>query len=566
MAEIGRAAVNLEANTSDLEAGMKAAAAAVENSTARMNRALATTNRVGERLDKLESGTKGISRAIGDARGAMELLGASGGSLAPIVDKIGGIADGLGTLATLFKGGAASFGGGLSAVIPVLTVIATTATAAYGAYRLLTAASEASKRAAEAQAKATEEAAAAQSRLADALTQAQRVLSSNNEEQATAAEGQRRAAADALERAANEITLARALRERAIAELDASRAAVEGAAGASPTDFSTQTVVNGIIQQQARLRAEADALQASALGALQQAARVRATPSLGELSEGLRTSAGAARQEIDALSAALEKLRAQQDQAAQSLFDSTRTAEERYQAEIDGIERLRGALAARFGEEEAADIARRATEAATASLNRQGSSVASLNKEFTAYGDSINNAFEQAIFQGRKFDDVLKGLAQTLAQQIFRQTVGNQLSSALTGAISGVFGGGGKPGLFSFGSSGTFDASKVVGVGGLKGFAEGGRPPVGRPSVIGERGPEIFVPDVAGTILPNGVAPAMASGGYVDRRTYNIDARNSTLSAAQIAAIIRAASDDAVARVPDRTRRGGGYRAAVQGA
>jgi TP901 family phage tail tape measure protein len=38
----------------------------------------------------------------------------------------------------------------------------------------------------------------------------------------------------------------------------------------------------------------------------------------------------------------------------------------------------------------------------------------------------------------------------------------------------------------------------------LLGFANGGRPPVGRPSVVGERGPELFVPDSAGTIIPNG--------------------------------------------------------------
>ena len=34
-------------------------------------------------------------------------------------------------------------------------------------------------------------------------------------------------------------------------------------------------------------------------------------------------------------------------------------------------------------------------------------------------------------------------------------------------------------------------------------FADGGRPPVGRPSIVGERGPELFVPDSAGTIVPN---------------------------------------------------------------
>ena len=37
----------------------------------------------------------------------------------------------------------------------------------------------------------------------------------------------------------------------------------------------------------------------------------------------------------------------------------------------------------------------------------------------------------------------------------------------------------------------------------IKGFAEGGRPPVGQPSIVGEKGAELFVPDQAGTIVPN---------------------------------------------------------------
>ena len=34
-------------------------------------------------------------------------------------------------------------------------------------------------------------------------------------------------------------------------------------------------------------------------------------------------------------------------------------------------------------------------------------------------------------------------------------------------------------------------------------FAEGGRPPTGKVSVVGEKGPELFVPDQPGTIIPN---------------------------------------------------------------
>ena len=37
----------------------------------------------------------------------------------------------------------------------------------------------------------------------------------------------------------------------------------------------------------------------------------------------------------------------------------------------------------------------------------------------------------------------------------------------------------------------------------LLGFANGGKPPVGKPSVVGEKGPELFVPDSSGTIIPN---------------------------------------------------------------
>lgn len=35
------------------------------------------------------------------------------------------------------------------------------------------------------------------------------------------------------------------------------------------------------------------------------------------------------------------------------------------------------------------------------------------------------------------------------------------------------------------------------------GFADGGRPAMGVPSIVGERGPELFVPDSAGTVVPN---------------------------------------------------------------
>jgi lambda family phage tail tape measure protein len=44
-------------------------------------------------------------------------------------------------------------------------------------------------------------------------------------------------------------------------------------------------------------------------------------------------------------------------------------------------------------------------------------------------------------------------------------------------------------------------------------YADGGNPPVGVPSLVGERGPELFVPSRAGTIIPNHQLSAALGGG-----------------------------------------------------
>ena len=46
-------------------------------------------------------------------------------------------------------------------------------------------------------------------------------------------------------------------------------------------------------------------------------------------------------------------------------------------------------------------------------------------------------------------------------------------------------------------------SQQFVAASGGRVFADGGEPPVGMPSIVGERGPELFVPRTAGTIIPN---------------------------------------------------------------
>ena len=105
--------------------------------------------------------------------------------------------------------------------------------------------------------------------------------------------------------------------------------------------------------------------------------------------------------------------------------------------------------------------------------------------------------------------DMVKGLSPELAKIGGKIAgLGGLLSGDLT-SLGGIFSSGfaGLGGLLSgsIPGSGIFGAlGKGVGkVRKVFGFAEGGRPPVGLPSIVGEQGPELFVPDSAGTIVPN---------------------------------------------------------------
>ena len=103
------------------------------------------------------------------------------------------------------------------------------------------------------------------------------------------------------------------------------------------------------------------------------------------------------------------------------------------------------------------------------------------------------------------------------------QGIGSSIESGVVGAIDGAITGAkslqevlsdvlkdiGKM-LISFGVK-TLLSSISPTIGGIKMFAAGGNPPVGRPSLVGEQGPELFVPRTSGTIVPaDATAAAMA--------------------------------------------------------
>jgi hypothetical protein len=121
---------------------------------------------------------------------------------------------------------------------------------------------------------------------------------------------------------------------------------------------------------------------------------------------------------------------------------------------------------------------------------------------------------------------VIKSDAELLKEKFAEigHTIGSQISDALVGAINGTksLGEAAKNIINDLANSllrmGINTLLKSTGLGifsNLVGFANGGRPPVGKPSIIGEKGPELFVPSTAGTIIPNNQLGNSKSGSVV---------------------------------------------------
>jgi lambda family phage tail tape measure protein len=110
---------------------------------------------------------------------------------------------------------------------------------------------------------------------------------------------------------------------------------------------------------------------------------------------------------------------------------------------------------------------------------------------FVSVTSNMEQALDTFVNTGKlKFGD----LARSIIADLIKIQMRAQLLSLFKG-FSGIFGGGGG------GDGGLFATAPSAG--GLKLFANGGDPPVGVPSIVGEQGPELFVPKTAGTIIPN---------------------------------------------------------------
>ena len=126
-------------------------------------------------------------------------------------------------------------------------------------------------------------------------------------------------------------------------------------------------------------------------------------------------------------------------------------------------------------------------------------------------GFTFASAFEDAIVAGNELSDVLRGLAQDILRIAVRRAINpiaEGLSSLIGAGLGSIFGAPAAPSPIPL-------------------LAHGGPVAARQPVIVGERGPEPFIPKMPGTILPNDFmkrGPAVTNIFQVDMRGASVGA------------------------------------------
>ncbi len=139
-------------------------------------------------------------------------------------------------------------------------------------------------------------------------------------------------------------------------------------------------------------------------------------------------------------------------------------------------------------------------------------SIGGLIRGTMTWGDALRNIGSS----------ILNGVIDAIARMFAEWIVGRLAVKGVEIASAGAEAAAKAPGALLTSIS-SYGVAAALGIAGLVAamaaisgaFADGGRPPVGRPALVGERGPELFVPDRSGLIIPADRTAAMlkASSG-----------------------------------------------------
>lgn len=158
--------------------------------------------------------------------------------------------------------------------------------------------------------------------------------------------------------------------------------------------------------------------------------------------------------------------------------------------------------------------------------------------------NTFTQAFTDAVTGAKSFSDAVKDMARSVINSLIKMLVQYYITKPLFDAITGFIGG--------IGGGGSAPAGRAV----------GGPVSAGRPYIVGENGPELFVPSAGGQVVPNG----RMGGGATVNQTINISTGVAQTVRAEVLNLMPQIAESAKAAVADSRMRGGGYSKALMGA
>lgn len=170
--------------------------------------------------------------------------------------------------------------------------------------------------------------------------------------------------------------------------------------------------------------------------------------------------------------------------------------------------------------------------------------------------NGLTDALTAGVTGAANFADAMKAMAKSVVDSLIKMLIQKYIVDAAFGAITGFIGG-----QASTNRAGGYGAS----LGGADPFntsnfaprAIGGSVQSGQPYMVGERGPEMFVPNSQGSIVPNN---RMGGGsGVVVNQTINVTTGVQQTVRAEIATLMPQIANAAKGAVADAKMRGGNY-------
>lgn len=162
-----------------------------------------------------------------------------------------------------------------------------------------------------------------------------------------------------------------------------------------------------------------------------------------------------------------------------------------------------------------------------------------LEAAIRGWGNEFTNIIATAVTTGKLS---FKDLANSVINDLLRMSIQKNITAPLFGTSD-------KPGLLSIG------IDKLMGA-----RAMGGPVTSGQPYLVGEQGPEIFMPSNSGTIIPNG----QGGGGVVVNQTIQVTTGVQQTVRAEVMNMLPQIANAAKSAVAEAKLRGGSFAAAMR--